>query len=114
MTGARAKRHKSLSNQNERLEEIVDQYQEQFNELVKKNHSMNTKITALEKRGVTEETISRISRIDFKSGNELTERIANYEVFNELVSQAGSLKEEMDNQELRKENIEKKLGKNVL
>lgn len=105
------KRHKSLSSQNERLDELVDKCQEQFNELVQKNKSMNTKITALEKRGVTEETISRISRIDFKSGNELTERIANYEVYNELVSQAVSLKEEMDNQELRKENIERELEK---
>lgn len=105
------KRHKSLNSQNERLDELVEKCQGRFNELVKKNKSMDTKITALEKRGVTEETISRVSRIDFKSGNELTERIATYEVFNELVRQAASLKEEMDNQELRKENIERELEK---
>lgn len=105
------KSHKSLISQNERLDELVDKSQEQFNELVKKSHSINTKITALEKRGVTEETISGIGQMDFKTGDELTERIATYEVFNELVRQAASLKEEMDNQELRKENIERELEK---
>lgn len=36
------KRHKSLSSQNKRLDELVDKRQEQFNELAQKNKSMNT------------------------------------------------------------------------
>lgn len=105
------KHQKSLNSQNERLDELVEKCQGRFNELVKKNKAMDTKITALEKRGVTEETISRVSRIDSKTGNELSKRIATYELYNELVRQAASLKEEMDNQELRKENIERELEK---
>jgi chromosome segregation ATPase len=103
------KRHESLKSQKTRLEGFVDERQKQFNELVQKINSINSKINSLEERGVTEETITRIVRIDFKTGNELTERIATNELYNDLVSQAESLKEEIDNQELRKENIEKEL-----
>lgn len=103
------KRQESLRSQNERLEELVDRRQERFDELVRNMRSMNAEIRALEGRGVTEETITRVGRIDFETGNELTDRIATYEAYNELVGQAEYLKEEIDILENGKENSETEL-----
>ncbi len=106
---AAEKLQNSLMRQNNRLDELVDKRQERFNELVRTMNSMNVEMKALEERGVTLETIARVVRIGFETGDELTERITTYESYNELVGQVKNLKEEIDVLENRKENSEKKL-----
>ena len=103
------KGQESLRSQNERLEELVDSHQERFDEIMRKMSSMNAEIKALEERGVTEETITRVGRIDFETGNELTDRIATYEAYTELVGQVEYLREDINILDKGKEKSETEL-----
>lgn len=71
--------------------------------------NLEDKVEELRKRGVTEETVSRIDRIEFGDGGELLGRIDTFQAHQELVGEVSALREELKGIEVAVEREKKTL-----